>query len=138
MPCDTKIITLIPVLNEEDIDDMMFKYDRVSRILPTPPMLRVFLFPVPTPSAEDLTTPPPWRPQKKVNFSNPSFRNYLIALVSYKKKKIIHEHKNKNLSVSMHLKLSSNLFATPSLILVTKIILWFKKKKKTKNYITCI
>ncbi|KEH18009.1 transmembrane protein, putative [Medicago truncatula] len=59
MPCDTKIITLIPVLNEEDIDDMMFKYDRVSRILPTPPMLRVFLFPVPTPSAEDLTTPPP-------------------------------------------------------------------------------
>jgi hypothetical protein len=34
--------TLIPVLNEEDFDDMMLKYDHMCRISPNPAKLRLF------------------------------------------------------------------------------------------------
>jgi len=39
--------SLIPVYNEEDLDHMMFKYDRICCFSPKPARLRVFLFPVP-------------------------------------------------------------------------------------------
>ncbi|AET00078.1 uncharacterized protein [Medicago truncatula] len=38
---------LIPVYNEEDLNHMMFEYDRMCRFSQKPAWLRVFLFPVP-------------------------------------------------------------------------------------------
>lgn len=149
--------TLIPVLNEEDLHDMIFKYDRVSHFANTS-------------NVEGLLLPCSYSVGWRFNYTSTMtsaeegqlfesiiqklfncFGLLLVRLgcfgllpvrlgfaacfvvaintIGWKKKKIIHEHKNKNLSVSMHLKLSSNLFAMPSLILVTKIILWFNKKK---------
>jgi hypothetical protein len=67
--------TLIPVLNEEDFDDMMFKYDHMCRISPNPAKLRLFLFPVPTPPAEDLPLPPR-RPHRKVSFTKDEMKEF--------------------------------------------------------------
>jgi hypothetical protein len=67
--------TLVPVLNEEDFDDMMFKYDHMSRISPNPAKLRLFLFPVPTPPAEDLP-PPPRRLHQKVTFTKDEIKEF--------------------------------------------------------------
>lgn len=67
--------TLIPVLNQEDLDDMMFKYDYMYSISPNPAKLRLFLLPVPTPSAEDLP-PPPRRPHQKVTFTKDEMKEF--------------------------------------------------------------
>jgi len=69
------IDTLIPVLNEEDFNDMMLKYDHMCRISPDPAKLRLFLFPVPIPLDEDLP-PPPRRPHQKVTFTEDEMKEF--------------------------------------------------------------